>query len=88
MLVASVQTNTTSPNSLISPSSPTHVGSPSAESELHLFISVPAGQVSGKKLWTTNADTHSLGSLSCPPIKGVYHCLPHDVIPATDAKLI
>lgn len=88
MRVASVQTNTTSPNALISPSSLTHACSTSAESELCLFASVPIGQVSSKKPWTTNTDTHSLGSLSCLPIKGVYRRLPHDVIPAPSAKLI
>ena len=76
------------PNALISPSSLTHACSTSAESELHLFVSVAVGQVSSKRPRTTNTDTHSLGSLSCPPIKGVYRRLPHDVIPAPNAKLI
>lgn len=88
MCVASVQTNVTSPNALITPSSLTHACSTSAESELCLFTSVPVGQVCSKKPWTTSTDTHSLGSLSCPPIKGVYHRLPHDVIPSPSAKLI
>lgn len=88
MCVASVQTNVTSPNALITPSSLTHACSTSAQSELCLFTSVPVGQVCSKKPWTTSTDTHSLGSLSCPPIKGVYHRLPHDVIPSPSAKLI
>ncbi|CAB1429687.1 unnamed protein product [Pleuronectes platessa] len=46
------------------------------------------GQDSSKAPWTTNTDNHSLGSLSCPPIKGVYRRLPHDVIPTPGAKLI
>lgn len=85
---ASVQTNSTSPNTLISPSSPAHACSTSAESKLCLFVLVPVGQVWSMKPWTTNTDTHSLGTLSCLPIKGVYCCLPHDVIPAPNAKLI
>lgn len=88
MCVASVQTNITSPNALITPSSLTHACSTSAESELCLFTSVPVGQVCSKKPWTTSTDTHSLGSLSCPPIKAVYHRLPDDVIPSPSAKLI
>lgn len=88
MRVASVQTNSASPNALISPSSLAHACSTSAKSKLCLFVLVPVGQVCGKKPWTTNTDTHSLGSLSCLPIKGVYCCLPHDVIPAPNAKLI
>ena len=88
MWVASVQTNTTSPNALISPSSLTHACSTSAKSEQCLFVSVAVGQDSSKRPWTTNTDTHSLGSLSCPPIKGVYRRPLHDVIPAPNAKLI
>lgn len=88
MWVASIQTNTTSPNALISPSSLTHACSTSAESEWCLFALVAVGQDSSKRPWTTNTDTHSLGSVSCPPIKGVYRRLPHDVIPTPSAKLI
>ena len=60
----------------------------SREGKPNLFVSVAVGQDSSERLWTTNTDTHSLGSLSCPPIKGVYRRLPHDVIPAPNAKLI
>lgn len=88
MRAASVQTNTTSPNALISPRSLTHACSTSAESELSLFVSVAVGQDSSKRDHGPPTLMHSLGSLSCPPIKGVYRRLPHDVIPAPNAKLI
>ncbi len=46
--------------------------STSAESELRLLVSVAVGQDSCSRPWTTNTDTHSLGSLSCPPINLVH----------------
>lgn len=61
---------------------------PQQRGKPYLFLSVAVGQDSSERPWTTNTDTHSLGSLSCPPIKGVYRRLPHDVIPAANAKLI
>lgn len=73
---------------VIRPSSPTRARSTSAKIELHLLVSVTVGQDSSKRQWTTNADTHFLGSPNRPPIKSVYRRLPHDVIPAPNAKLI
>lgn len=57
------------------------------QSELQCSVSVAVGQDSSRRAWTTNADTRFLGSLG-RPIKGVYRRLPHDVIPAPNAKLI
>lgn len=76
------------PSAVMSPSSVAHARSASALSEQHSLVSVPVVQNLSGRMKTTNSDTHSFGSLSCPPIKGVYHCLPHEVIPAPNAKLI
>lgn len=87
MWVALFKQTYQAPMLLISPSSLPHTGSTSAEWTAVIHFSLQwAGFL--KKPWTTNTDTHSFGTVSSSPIKGVYCRLCHDVIPTTYAKLI